>query len=244
MKASLLRLALLATVMFPAASALAADLDVPPPVDDLRPATYDWTGVHVGGFGGGIFTEGHYDVTRFCLIGPGGVCGSYDPELSGNGWQGGVTLGANYQVDSFVFGVEGDWGFGHKVANNTEPAERTRLDIDNFATLRARAGYTFDRTMFYATGGVAFAETELSSDDAPTTSGLSVSDSQWVTGWVVGGGIEHAFTDSLSGKLEYMYLVLPDTDYHLENSAVRGDVTQTWDNAHIIRAGLNWNFSL
>lgn len=245
MKSSLLRLALLATVMLPAGSALAADLDAPPPIDDLRPATYDWTGIHVGTIAGGIFTEGHYDVRHFCLIGPGGACGSYDPEMNGNGAQAGITLGANYQIDNFVFGVEGDWSFGLMgVANNQEPAERTRLDIDNFGTLRGRAGYAFDRTLVYATGGVAFADTEFSSDDAPTTSGLHVADQQWVTGWVVGGGIEHAFTDSISGKLEYMYLMMPDTDYHLSNSAVRGLVTQSWDNAHIIRAGLNWNFSL
>ena len=50
--------------------ALSADIDVlppPPPVEELRPATYDWTGPYVGVWGGGVFTEGHYDKTPDCL---------------------------------------------------------------------------------------------------------------------------------------------------------------------------------
>ena len=245
MKAIFLRLALLAAAMAPVSSVLAADLDIPPPVDDLRPATYDWSGAYVGVFAGGIFTEGHYDTTEICVVGPPpGPCGTYDPEMSGNGWQAGLLAGVNYQMDDFVFGIEGDWSFGGETAQNREPAERTKLDFDNVATLRARAGIAFDRTLIYATAGAAFLDTTFSSDDAPMGSGLSISDSKWITGWVAGGGIEHAFADSITGRLEYLYLALPDTSYDLQNAAVAGRVDQHWDNAHLVRAALTYNFSL
>ena len=36
------------------------------------------------------------------------------------------------------------------------------------------------------------------------------SDSQWVYGWTVGGGLEHAFSDNFSGRIEYLYVDLDD----------------------------------
>ncbi len=69
MKTSLLRSVLLATLMVPAASAFAADLDPPP---ELRPATYDWTGVYAGVIGSIVSLDGHYDKYPDCPGGGGG----------------------------------------------------------------------------------------------------------------------------------------------------------------------------
>ena len=51
MKKHLIRLTVALGMLFPAVSAIAADLDTlpPPPVANLRPAHYDWTGVYAGG---------------------------------------------------------------------------------------------------------------------------------------------------------------------------------------------------
>ena len=112
----LLRLAFAVAVLLPMPSALAADLDVPPP--DLRPASFDWSGPYVGVFGAAVAVDGTFD----------GVCtGSLrsttytDMEHSGIGYAGGILGGWNYQMDSFVLGVEGDWAFGGTVATNDEP---------------------------------------------------------------------------------------------------------------------------
>ena len=34
----------------------------------------------------------------------------------------------------------------------------------------------------------------------------AVSDSPWVYGWTAGGGLEHAFTQNFSGRIEYLYV--------------------------------------
>lgn len=239
MKAFLLRIALLSTVMVPVTSALAADLDPPPPVDDLRPATYDWTGVSVGVFAAANAIDGHYDATPIC----GAACVIIDPEMSGIGYGYGAKIGADYQYDSFVFGVAADWAFGGEIATNDDPSEDTYLNMNHLATARARLGYASGNTLIYATGGFAAAEMEFGGAVGPA--GVDDSDAQWTYGWTVGGGIEHAFTDSLSVSLEYLYIDLADTTHTLSDGAGSGgDVEMIYNDMHTIRAGLNYRFSL
>lgn len=47
----LFRLAFADAALLPASFVLAADLNAPPPVKDLRPATFDWAGPSLGIFG-------------------------------------------------------------------------------------------------------------------------------------------------------------------------------------------------
>jgi outer membrane immunogenic protein len=240
-----LRLAISLAALVPVSSALAADLDPPPPpVEELRPSSYDWSGVHVGVFAGGTYMEGHYDTTEFCSVALPVACGGYDPEMSGIGLHGGFLVGYNHQFDNAVIGVEADWAFGGEIGSNEEPAEMTYMDFDSIATLRARAGMAFDNTLIYATAGVALIDSRFYSTDAPMGSGLEVEDSKWLTGLAIGAGVEHAFTDHLSGKMEYMYIGAPTTTYELSNASVAGEVKQDFESIHMIRAGLNYNFSL
>lgn len=238
MKLSLLRLALLATVMVPAASALAADLDPPPPIEDLRPATYDWTGIYAGVVGSVVSLDGHYD--KIPDRGP-----PVDPEMSGTGYMGGIVAGLNWQMDDFVLGVEADYQFGGEIANNEEPAEMTDFSINGLATVRARAGVVLDSTMLYLTGGVAFLDTEFGGDVGPNNNSVHDSDTAWLTGYAVGGGMEHAFSDSFHGRLEYLYIGAPGASYRLEDpNNFGGDVDMHFNGIHSIRAGLTYNFSL
>jgi outer membrane immunogenic protein len=238
MKVSLLRLALLATVMMPAASVLAADLDPPPPVDDLRPATYDWTGGYVGVIGSVTSLVGHYDKVP-------DVGNPVDPEMSGTGFMGGVVAGYNWQVDNFVLGIEGDYQIGTEIASNDDPAELTDMTFNGLATARVRGGVVLDQTMFYLTGGVALIDTEFGGEVGPAGAGAHDSQSAWVTGYAVGGGMEHAFTDSLHGRLEYMYIGASDASYRLEDpNGFGGDVDMHFQGIHQIRAGLTYNFML
>ena len=57
--------------------------------------------------------------------------------------------------------------------------------------------------------------------------------------------MEHAFTDSLHGRLEYMYIGAPDASYRLEDpNGFGGDVDMHFQGIHQIRAGLTYNFML
>lgn len=244
MKSSFLRLAILATVMVPAASALAADLDPPPPVDDLRPATYDWTGAFVGVIGSVVSLEGHYDKIPDCVPGA-PPCPPVDPEMSGTGYMGGFIAGFNYQIDDFVLGVEGDYQWGGEIAVNRDPAEMTDMSFNSMATIRGRAGLVFDSTLLYVTAGWGFIETEFGGEVGPPGAAYYDTDSAWVNGWVLGGGMEHAFNDHFHGRLEYIYMDVPDMDYRLEDpNGFGGDIDMHFDGIHSIRAGLSYNFSL
>ncbi len=227
-------LALAVAILLPIPSAFAADLDVPPPIDDLRPSTFDWSGPYIGIFGAAVAVDGDYDGVCSCATVYTGL------EHSGIGYAAGVLAGWNYQIDSFVMGIEGDWAFGGKVATNDEPGIDTDLSFNNIATLRARAGFALDNTLLYFTGGLAAVDMEFGAlmGAGPT----AVSDSQWVYGWTAGGGLEHAFSQSLSGRIEYLYVNLPDTDFSMTDGADTLDVTQSFNDVHMVRAGLTYNF--
>lgn len=234
---SLLRLSLAAAALASVSTAaLSADLEPPP---EIRPAYYDWTGPYVGAFAGGLFIDSHYDAREFCN--PPGSC-DRDPELDGASFIGGVLAGWNYDAGGWVFGVEGDWGWGSSPsAENDDPLEMTKLNVDSLATLRARAGFlSGDSTLIYVTGGAAFADTKFEGEITPV--GEWADDSQWLTGWTIGGGIEHAFTEGFHGRLEYLYIDLPDETYTISAGGVGGDVDVQFDSIHMFRAALSYNF--
>jgi outer membrane immunogenic protein len=159
-----------------------------------------------------------------------------DYEHSGIGYAGGLLAGWNYQMDSFVFGIEGDWAFGGTVATNDEPGVDTDISFNNIATLRARTGLAFDNTLVYVTGGLAAVDMEFGAFMVSQQS-----DSQWVYGWTVGGGLEHAFTPNFSGRIEYLYVDLEDSDYSMTDGNTF-DATQSFNDIHMVRAGLTYNF--
>jgi outer membrane immunogenic protein len=249
MKASFLRLALLAAAMLPAATALAADLDPPPPIEDLRPADYDWTGIHVGVFGAVNAVQSNYTATQDCddpatvVI---EVCPPYDPEMSGIGYGFGLKAGADYQWDSVVVGIVGDWAFGDELADNDDPAQATYMNMPNLATLRARAGYAAGNTLLYLTGGVAAAEIEFGGAVGPL--GIDDSDTEWVYGYAIGAGIEHAISESLTVGLEYLYIDLEDSSHFLTDNGVpfasQGTVDVDYEDMHTVRASMTYRFGL
>jgi outer membrane immunogenic protein len=223
--------------LLPAPSVRAADLDVPPPMGDLRPSTYDWSGPYVGVFGAAVAVDGSYDATCTNIV-PCVTPTFTDMEHSGIGYAAGILGGYNYQVDDMVFGIEGDWAFGGKVATNDEPTVDTDLSFNNIATLRARLGWAMDNTLLYITGGVAAVDMEFGAVMSSTES-----DSQWAYGWTAGLGMEHAFSDNISGRIEYLYVGLPDTDFSMTDAAATTlDATQSFNDIHMVRAGLTYNF--
>jgi outer membrane immunogenic protein len=211
-----------AATLFSTASAFAADIAAPP--------LYDWTGFYVGAFGGGAWSNNNYDYTCTCGTSHSNV------SLDGSGLRGGIMAGADYQVDSFVFGIEGDFDFGGRIAKNNDPAEDTYFDASNIGSVRGRVGYAVDNALFYGTGGVAFVNTEFGSN-----SGFVDHDNAWLTGWVAGAGVEYAFSEAFSARLEYLYYGLPNHDYTLGNGV---DTLNVKVNPGIqtVRVGVAWRF--
>jgi outer membrane immunogenic protein len=197
----------------PPPQAPAAYIPAPPPV-------YNWGGVYFGINGGYGFGKTKWtDPNNSSGL---GSTGTFDV----TGFQVGPTIGANFQVDAFVFGVEGDvdasWLDGKSSSafcGNGKPAPGGALGFGVSAqcetkntwlgTVRGRLGYAVDRVLFYGTGGGAFGNIQ-----AGANGGL-VSSTKF--GWTAGTGVEAAFTDNWTGRIEYLYVNLQNATCNTAN---------------------------
>lgn len=126
---------------------------------------------------------------------------------------------------------------------------RSRLDW--LGTVRGRLGYAFDRTLVYATGGLAFGHvndrltTSVDFDSGPTPFSVKTSDTK--TGFVVGGGLEYAITPAWSLKGEYQFIDLGSSKLASgsdPNSSEVGSGSVKIDHSYnTVRTGLNYHIS-
>ena len=143
---------------------------------------YDWSGFYVGLQAGAGWS-------RIRDVGTATT-------FNANGFQLGAHTGYNFQSGSFVFGVEGDVNYNwNRIQTAPGFFAQTRWDW----SVRGRLGYAIDRTLIYATGGVAFANMRIDRPVAPTRIDLGF------TGWTLGAGVEHAFTNNWTTRVEYRY---------------------------------------
>ena len=117
-----------------------------------------------------------------------------------------------------VIGIEADVDASSPRANNFLPVTGVSDSVKEGVqgSIRGRLGVAFDRALIYATGGVAFGGLD-SSDTAP---GIATDQfSQVKTGYTVGGGVEYAFTNTISARVEYRYTDFGSFTNNLANSA-------------------------
>jgi outer membrane protein OmpA-like peptidoglycan-associated protein len=193
------------------------------------PPTTNWAGPYVGLSLGGEWTRLGNSVSvaptaAGAVAGSPGVAGStvsrniHDTTITGGG-----QAGYNWQLNNWVFGVEGDFRGGGPSGSTTlggvpnapfAAGDSFRASSDWNASARGRIGYAFDRALLYATGGVAFADASMQANFVPVTAGAvnfpgsRASDSTVLIGPTVGGGVEYAVSPNISVGAEYRY-----TDY-------------------------------
>lgn len=222
MKKHLLLASFALSAFLPAASSLAADM---PPVEQLRPATYDWSGAYVGGWVGSTCIDG--SVTN--------VTTSLSYLNAGCGYKGGLLAGYNHQIDNIVFGIEADWGMSGNIVDNNQVGADFKYGMDDIATARFRLGYAMDDTMLFITGGGAWGRGHLT-DNVSTATPTDLYGNHW--GWSVGGGVEHALTDQLRIKMDYLYTKFNDADYTAACCNIHGGPGED----HEVRLGAIWAF--
>lgn len=222
-----LALSTLATLALGGA-AMAADMTEP--VYAPAPTTYaqfDWTGVYAGIHAGYAWGQSEASPIDDGL-----------PAQDADGFLLGGQLGYNMQYGDWVFGAEADlsWtGIENDVTatscNNPPNPACEYVEIDWMSTIRGRVGYAMDRTLFYGTGGLALAGVSAIDYDAGPQSASNTH-----VGYAVGAGIEHAFTDMMSVKAEYLYVDLGSKTYNL------GTPDSVDIDAHTVKVGLNYHF--
>jgi outer membrane immunogenic protein len=212
------------TLLATSLSAQAAD--IPQPIYKAAPRSvvsyYNWTGFYAGVNGGYGWGTSDWDL-------PAGV--SPKPK----GWLAGGTIGFNYQVGSWVWGLEGDFDWADVSDEVACGAFVCKTKNHWFATARGRVGYAFDRWLPYITGGGAFGRVQ-----AKSTNPGAPGDSNNQIGWTVGAGIEYAFLGNWSAKIEYLYADLGSFDCGTSCGAVSNNVNFK---ENIVRAGINYKFS-
>jgi outer membrane immunogenic protein len=211
--------------------ALAADLpQAPPPPPPEAPAAYipatvpvyNWGGIYFGLNGGYGF--GNSDWT-------GGAVSSGD--FSTSGFLVGGTAGVNFQMDQFVLGAETDLDYAPITGDGPSTfCQNCKTSSTWLGTTRARAGFAADRVLFYGTAGAAYGNVQASAFDT-TNSSTEI-------GWTAGAGIEAAFTDNWTARIEYLFVDLRSGSC---TSACGSPPTQSVSfDENLIRAGVDFKF--
>jgi outer membrane immunogenic protein len=256
--------ALLTAASLSSASAADMPLKAPPPV---AAPVFSWTGFYIGASAGGQWGQD-------AITGSGNPVGfvpfginvpvfnsALGTSLHPEGFIGGGQIGYNWQTGSYVFGLEGDAnGLSGKATRNLTGAPLTAAgfaaaDFVNdsaqasfLATFRGRVGVTFDRTLFYATGGGAWG-TVKTTDTTGFFGGTVLENTSNTTsrsGWTVGGGVEYALMNNFSVKVEYLYVNLGNFNETIPATTGAPNTTVTINHSYtdnIARVGLNYKLN-
>ena len=228
--------------------ALAADLPPPPAPPPRAPATYvpvpvpyyNWTGFYIGGNLGGGFSSGSFS----------DPLGNTFTSPSNFKFLGGGQVGANYEFgNGFLIGVEAmfDWTPNSgNTATLTTPGGAAALTINNswLTTVTGRLGYAWDRLLIYGKGGFAYVGSS-NSRLTDLTSGNSVTGTTSNYGWTAGAGLEYAFWNNWSARVEYDYIGLNNATYGVPVGPAfpPGDTfTGSNRNIQMVTLGINYKF--
>ena len=161
--------------------------------------------------------------------------------------------GSPYRISSHVYEVDND-AFHFNGGNSGNVV----------GTIRGRLGFALDRALFYVTGGAAFRGSGNDGSLAVTSTSIVTNNTTWPStvtsssstttftrnnnnnnvGWVLGGGIEYALTDSITARAEYMHMQFSNNSGYYTNSAYPNAAFSSNRNNSLdsVRLGLNWKF--
>lgn len=217
--------------MFVRSLALCAAATLPLAFAANAEGTAAWGGYYLGFHGGQGWAESETErtITSNSYFAAANLTAVEDESamtLEEETFLGGAQLGLNWPAGAFVFGFEVDAsGFGNDASGAstleypvspgtfftvTNSVEQTWL-----ATGRLRIGVGNDWILAYATGGYAGGEitfTQTFSDTFTPFPTQVVENSEFRSGYSVGGGIEIMIESGASLRVEYMHYDLGDID--------------------------------
>jgi outer membrane immunogenic protein len=233
---------LLASIALMAMSVAASAADLarkaPPPAPVPMAPISSWDGFYIGAMGGyGWSDRASVTVGGVTFTGPGDLRGGFV----------GGTAGYNFAPmgSSFLLGIEvdGAWANINRSATGASAFGTLTLTdkIDAIGSVTGRLGWTFGPGLLYAKGGWAWADQTLSATLAGPLAVTTASQSNFHSGWTVGGGFEYLFAPNWSGKIEYMYADLGSTTFGT-GTLVAGGVG-VGHTLNTIKGGINYHFN-
>lgn len=144
-----------------------------------------------------------------------GVAGGYDIaqmqaetfKFADASLMGGGLVGVQVRLPDIVVGIEADYMFVDVKASLGGGSPTLTASASFLASVRARVGVPVGPALFYITGGPAFTENKLAVAGS--------ADKEFLTGGVVGGGVEAELTRTLFVRLEGLHYMFPDKDVTL-----------------------------
>ncbi len=250
-------------------SAGAADLARPAPMPYVAPVAVgpSWTGLYIGfngGWGWSNYTvsEAPFGATAIADVLPQALASS------NNGAVFGGQIGYNWQINSWLIGIEGDWD-GTSITGNqavvfpsilggpgTTNSFTTHDNVTSLASIRGRLGYVWGPAMLYFTGGGAWesvdTNTTISANTALGIFGQSAAATFTNTrsGWVLGGGVEWMASPSWLLRAEYLHYDFSGANTNtlgIANCAVPGcgvTVTTASNSIDVVRLGASYKLDL
>jgi outer membrane immunogenic protein len=258
------RILIVAAASFIAASRTsAADLPVRPGAPAYYPVAtvYDWGGGYIGINGGYAFGQSEWSDPQ----NPSGIGSTGNFNV--NGALIGGTMGISGQFGAFVLGAEGDLDWQNVSGTNggtfcasiitstvagvgTGGGLSCKTKSTWLGTVRARGGYAWDRILLYGTVGIAGANMQTGLSGLPPQT-------NFVVGWTAGAGLEWAFAENWTIKVEYLFVDLNNAtcnhgyscgyDFPAAVNQAGGVINFNSNNTvkfdeNIVRVGVNFKF--
>jgi outer membrane immunogenic protein len=188
-------------------SAFAADMAVPINAP-LAPPPFIWNSCYGGGQGGGGFGQKNLNDSAGVVS---AISGFTSANLNTSGYMLGGQIGCDYQfAPHWVAGIEGaatggSIGGNVGVATPGLPGDSAtfKQTTDLLTSVTARVGYAWNDWLLYGKGGAAWASDRYSAFDTLGTYDFEGLETRF--GWTAGAGLEWAFSDIWSVRLEYDY---------------------------------------
>jgi outer membrane immunogenic protein len=228
-----------------AGAASAADLRMPAKAAPMPVQSSAWSGCYAG-----LHIGAAQGRTKWADTLPGGAI---DTSFAGNvastdmsGATYGGQLGCDFQFGGpLVFGVEGSLSGTTLSGTDTDqfnPAWTLHSTNDWLASVTGRVGFTAGQALIYARGGIAWANTQFEISNAGILTGNPSTRRQ---GWVVGGGLEWAFTRNWSVFVEGDYYTFNGTNVNFAGDLINPTpafTVRTKQDIETVKLGVNYRF--
>jgi outer membrane immunogenic protein len=235
------KILVLAALIVAPLAANAADLPskkAPVVAPAVSAPVFTWTGCHVG-----------------INAGVGSLHSSYDAEVAGDlgsntgtGAIAGGQIGCDYQINNFVFGVQGSFDAASLKGSNTieqdgPSVETIETKADWLATATARAGILVQpQFLLYVTGGAAWMQTSFTDSNPTYSTPYTGSAKTTHTGWLIGGGAEYALNTNWSVFVEYNYIKFSGKTVDIAYSDATNDNVAMKHDLNRVMVGVNYKF--
>lgn len=209
---AILGLAVLGATAISEKSACAADLPARFPTKaPLLDPGYNWSGFYLGGHAGYIVANSNASAADTAAI-----TATYGRMPNPQGGFAGLHAGYNVQLPSrLVVGVEASVeGLGIDGLKDTlgiAPGSSLKVTTDWVGSVVGRLGYAMDRWLPYVFAGGAWAHDKENGFN-PFIGPFALANTH--AGWTAGAGIEYAFANQWSARLQYRYVDVDRQQYN------------------------------